>query len=182
MNELVGTLVGQLPGMLLGAAIAPPIARWHQRASARDGRRVAAAGALIEALGALEQCLRRWMFQPIRSESINTAMKGWDLAWRSHGGVLPADWAHMNQSVRFAVGNAIGGDAAMAADMDVAPGWKGAPFEAHWWDLGLTYLEHLRTRMHDLSLLEKRVHGRHAPVSYDEWRRDEDIDRRSHRD
>lgn len=115
--------------------------------------------------------VRRSRYQTVSPADVNESMAAWDRVWRSVGKLMPAGWAHLDQSVRAAVGNSLGGDATLAADRDATDAWPPDQFHPYWWDVSLSYCEYLRAELQRLTITP---HKATKITRFDAWRAGED--------
>jgi len=101
---------------------------------------------------------------------IAALMREWEDVARRNEWRLPAPCLHLRQSVREAVCNYLGGPAAVGIDPRCAS-QPISPFEYHWWDVALTYVEYAMRELQDLDRLRRR---RARLTPFHAWRRDED--------
>lgn len=177
MGQLLEVVSQQWAGVALGALLTALLARLNRLWDARRERSTSAAAVLTESLGHVERVVRGWRFRELAPDEVRTAMEHWDVRWKDNSGLLPDGWCHLNRDVRFAVGNSLGGAAALAADTGLDDTWGADTFEYHWWDVSLSYLEHVRSRLHNLQLAGRARRRRGAPGDYHLWRAEEDRER-----
>lgn len=174
IEEALRAIATQWPGILLGALIASFLGRASQLWGSRRAHQERAAEGLVQPLGKLEALVRSTRYRQVPAEEVSRAMVAWDEAWRRHGGLLPRTWAALGRDVRLAVGNSLGGAAALAAESPLREEWRPDPYEYHWWDISITYLDHLRATLHSFQVASDRRRKALRPSPYHEWRRGED--------
>lgn len=174
IGEALQGLATQWPGILLGAFSATALGRATQLWSSRRAHQERAAEGLLHPLGMLELLVRSWRYRQVPADDVARTMVAWDEAWRRHGGLLPRAWGALGRDVRLAVGNSLGGAAACSAESPLPNEWRPDAYEYHWWDISITYLDHVCAAIHAFQLASNRQRKGLRPSPYHEWRRCED--------
>lgn len=97
-------------------------------------------------------------------------MREWEDVARRNEWRLPSPCLGLRQSVREAVCNYLGGPAAVGIDASSAS-VPLSPFEYHWWDVAVTYVEYVMRELQHLELLRRR---RAKLTRFHAWRHEED--------
>lgn len=173
MGNVLTVTAEQFPGVVAGAVLTALLAYFGRRANAHSQRMAIAASGLVAPISELERLVRAWRYREVSACEVRETLVVWDRAWRSAEGMLPGGWRHLNRDVRHAIGNSLGGAAALAADSGLDGDWRPDQFEYHWWDISLTYFEYIRIRLQRLALAG-RPSAKQRPSYYHDWRRSED--------
>ncbi|HWC33985.1 MAG TPA: hypothetical protein VG650_04065 [Mycobacteriales bacterium] len=159
--------IGTVAVSAIGASIT-------SRGSVLRGRREAAmqraADEVLAVLSRLHSVVDISRYEPPQAAQVAALMREWESAARRNEWKLPRVCLHLRQSVREAACTYLGAPAAVGIDP------RGAseplsPFEYHWWDVALTYIEYVMRELQDLDGLCRR---RARMTPFNEWRREED--------
>jgi hypothetical protein len=159
----------------VGTVAVSVVAAWiTSRGSVLRGRREAAmqraADEVLAVLSRLHSVLDVSRYEPPSPVQVAALMREWESVARRNEWKLPSPCLHLRQSVREAACNYLGGPAAVGIDPRGAS-QPLSPFEYHWWDVALTYVEYVMRELQDLDRLCRR---RARLTRFYEWRRDED--------
>ena len=161
-------------GIAAVALLLSVIALWcgelHQRRRASDDAQRRAATRASDALGAVFDVLEHAdVWRPTR-EQISGAMLDFERTLKHSKDMLPSGVLHVKVSVREAMANCFGAPATIAVDpriddMDMLK------FDQYWWDIGYTYVEHVRARFGRWLVDVQRKPL--TAIQYFQWRADE---------
>jgi len=151
------------------------VAAWiTSRGSVLRGRREAAmqraADEVLAVLSRLHSVIDVSRYEPPSPAQVAALMREWESVARRNEWKLPSQCLHLRQSIREAACNYLGEPAAVGIDPRGAS-QPVSPFEYHWWDVAVTYVEYVIRELQDLDRLRRR---RARVARFHEWRRDED--------
>lgn len=159
----------------VGTVAISVIAAWlTARGSVVRGRRESAmqrsADEVMAVLSRIHSIVDVSRYERPSAAQVAAVMREWEDTARRNEWQLPRPCLHLRMSVREAVCNYLGGPAGAGID----PGCAAqplSPFDYHWWDVALTYVEYVMRELQDLDELRRR---RARLTRFHAWRRDED--------
>lgn len=136
----------------------------------REAAMQRAADEVLAVLSRLHSVIDVSRYEPPSPAHVAALMREWEVVARRNEWKLPSPCLHLRQSVREAACNYLGEPAFVGVDPRGAS-QPVSPFEYHWWDVALTYVEYVMRELQDLDRLRRR---RARLTRFYEWRRDED--------
>ncbi|NUP74745.1 MAG: hypothetical protein HOQ07_08880 [Sinomonas sp.] len=129
-----------------------------------------AAERIGDALGVIHELIEHADVEPPSRHEVGSALRQFETEWRRLGRRLPRGAWHLGRSIREATANLFGSSAALEylGSEDREP----EPLHPYWWDISLTYIEHVQASLSRWLVDERRRPL--MPMPYDQWRRDED--------
>lgn len=165
--------------LLLGAAVAigvPFVGFLCQRRRRKLEVQREAVRAISRAVTELLGAVQHADVVPLGNSDVASAICRFDQEWQEWEYQLPDGSAHLRRSVREAMANCFGGPATAGLDPRCETLPRSA-FDTYWWDLLVSYLDHVRFRFS--RWLVKDVPVPLVTEPYFSWRRGEDQEHRS---